>query len=169
MRIFLCGMMGAGKSTIGKKLSFKFQLPFIDLDRYIELNENKSISRLFEEYGEDYFRRLEKKYLEQVINNNESCVVSLGGGTPCFYNNMQLINSSGRSVFINLDINKLTNRLWYAKTKRPLTKNIQSPDALRTFIEQKLNERLQYYTQCHYTIDGTDESLLSLVKTLEQK
>jgi len=164
MLIFLCGMMGAGKTTIGKKIAFKLNLPFIDLDQHIEKKEQTSIISIFSAHGENYFRNLETKYLHQVIDDNINGIISLGGGTPCFNNNIKLINNKGISVFINTDINKLVNRLWYAKSKRPLTQNMTTTIELKEFIDKKLKERLPYYLSCKYEIDGSADSVNNFIK-----
>ena len=107
-----------------KKLSNKLFKPFFDLDDEIERSEGFSINELFEKYGEDYFRKKEKEILADIILNNESFVMSVGGGTPCFYDNMEVIKQSGSSIYLKYNAGILTSRLINAKSKRPLVKNL---------------------------------------------
>ena len=101
MRIFLIGYMGSGKTTLGRKLAYILQYQFIDLDDYIEKQEGRKISHIFEEDGEDYFRKLERVYLHRVIDK-EDLVISTGGGTPCFFDNMNQMNEYGKTIYINI-------------------------------------------------------------------
>ena len=153
MNIFLIGFMGSGKSTLGKKIARKMNFNFIDLDQIIENNENLSIQNIFETKGENYFRNLESKWLEEFDGNDT--VISLGGGTPCFNNNIILINHKGISIYLKMNVGLLTNRLINAKQKRPLIEKYKSsPDALENYISTLLNDREKFYNKAHLTFNA---------------
>ena len=148
MILFLLGYMGSGKSTYGKLLSNKIEIDFIDLDSYIEKNEDLRISEIFATKGELYFRKVEHKYLKDLLNIQSDVVISLGGGTPCYSNNMELIAQSDNaiSIFLDTQLDVLTERLFYQKkSNRPILKKINSKDELRTFIAKHLFERRDFY------------------------
>lgn len=164
MKIFLIGYMGCGKSTVGKILSQLLNFGFIDFDRYIENATGKTISHIFENEGEEKFRELEKKYLEEICSLN-NVVISLGGGTPCFFNNIDRINKHGISVYLEMSVDSLVKRLSKAKRKRPLIQGMNSVD-LKYFIEANLEKRKPVYTQAHHIIDSenkTPEELAELI------
>ena len=120
MKVVLLGYMASGKSTIGKKLAKTFSLPFIDLDDYIVSKENKTISKIFAENGEIYFRKIESVYLQEILNGKGNFVLSLGGGTPCYANNMNVINTSDAiSIYLHTGIQLLSERL-IAKNQKDL-------------------------------------------------
>ena len=119
MTIFLVGYMGCGKSTLGKKLAINLNYDFIDLDNYIEEQEGRTIKEIFADDGEDYFRKLERVYLHRVIDT-ENVVISSGGGTPCFFDNMDQMNEYGLTVYINMHPKALIPRLKLSELYRPL-------------------------------------------------
>ncbi len=158
--------MGSGKTTLGKKFATKLGIAFFDLDEEIEKVEHKSINELFSDHGEDGFRIIESKTLNKVINNNENFVLSLGGGTPCFYDNMELINQSGISIYLKYNAGILTSRLTNAKTERPLIKDL-SEQELSAFVIKKLSERERYYDKSKVVVEGTNlkvDDLLDLIQ-----
>ena len=155
-KVFLIGFMGCGKSTFGKKLANQIGWDFIDLDNYIEEKEGKSIPLIFEENGEGYFRNLETKFLKEVIGLN-SCVISCGGGTPCFKSNMDLIKKNGASVYMKLSPAVLNERLKSEKSKRPLIASMTDSKML-TFIHDKLNERSEFYKRAQFIFNNEFES-----------
>jgi shikimate kinase len=169
MKVFLIGFMGAGKSSLGKRLANKLGLPFIDSDHAIEEDLEMSIPEIFEEKGESYFRSVEIKWLKNL--SKESAVVALGGGTPCFEDNMSLINEMGLSVYIKVGINGLATRLSGSKTIRPLIEPIKDDrEKLIEFVTSKLQEREVYYNQSAMKFDGesvTSEKLESLVELIK--
>src|SRR6266850_347126 len=122
MRIFLIGFMGSGKTHWGKQLAQRLKLPFYDLDEEIQAGEKKTIPQIFSEKGEEYFRMLEKELLEDIIGDHQSLVISCGGGTPCFFNNIDMMKKHGTVVWLNTAINVLYDRLVKEKAKRPLLK-----------------------------------------------
>ncbi|NMB49979.1 MAG: shikimate kinase [Bacteroidales bacterium] len=149
-RIFLIGYMGAGKTTIGKELSNILQLGFIDLDKYIQDTHRKSIHQLFEEKGEEGFRNIERKALHEV-STFENMVISCGGGTPCFFDNMEVMNKAGTTIYIQVEPEELANRLLASKTIRPLIAG-KSKEELIPFIDKQLHERERYYNKADLVI-----------------
>lgn len=155
-RIFLVGYMCAGKTTIGMALAQKLGYRFIDLDQYIEQQEGKSVSAIFAQKGETYFRQLEQQALQDMFAK-ERVIIATGGGTPCQGNNMALMNQHGTTVFLNPSIDELAARLEIGKHTRPLLKDKTSKE-MRHFIEQMLAQRLPYYSQARYTCSGNLET-----------
>jgi shikimate kinase len=152
-KIFLIGFMGSGKSTHGKKLAKLLNKPFIDLDNYIEKKEELSVEEIFEKKGEDYFREKESEYLKQVIARYPQSVVSLGGGTPCFNNNITQILKAGTAVYIEMPADSLHYRLTQSENKRPLLKDKSLEEGLE-FIKDLLRRREPFYLQAQLTING---------------
>lgn len=165
--IFLCGFMGSGKSTQGKKLASLLRMRYIDLDKHIQKLENKTIESIFETLGEKHFRDLETKYLKELVQEKNPKIFSLGGGTVCFNNNIEFIKSSGILIYINMTAAALSERLKKSKQNRPLLKNIH-PDEINNFIEQKLKDRQLYYTQAHLTIEGINLTATDLNNAILQ-
>lgn len=144
MKLFLLGFMGSGKSKLGKKVASQLTVPFFDLDDEVEKSAGKSITELFQESGEEAFRSLESEVLVNIISKNEAFVLSTGGGTPCFNDNMELMNQSGKTIYLNVDSTILYGRLRTAKKKRPLIANL-SDEELKDFIEVSLSKRNTFY------------------------
>lgn len=142
--IFLIGYMGCGKSTLGRALSKATGWQFIDLDNYIEGRYHKTVNEIFAEKGEEGFRTLEKNMLHEVALF-ENVIIACGGGTPCFYDNMEFMNAHGTTVFLNADIEKLHTRLMRGRHKRPLIAN-KSDEELREFILAALDKRMKFYS-----------------------
>ena len=147
-RIFLVGYMGAGKTTLGRALAKKLGLPFIDLDSYIEERIHKTISQIFAEKGEEYFRDLERRMLHEV-GDFENVIISTGGGTPCFFDNIEYMNSQGTTVYLDVPIERLFIRLSIARNKRPLIKD-KNDEELRTFIIDQLAARAPHYSKARH-------------------
>jgi len=152
MKIFLIGYMASGKTTIGKRLSKMMELDFIDLDQLIESREKTTINEIFESGGEALFRGLEMKYLKEVISITENAIISTGGGTPCFYSNMELMNASGLTVFLEMDAKSITYRLMNAKSTRPIISKIGEEELLE-FVEQQMEERRFFYNEASITFN----------------
>jgi shikimate kinase len=150
--IFLVGYMGSGKTTFGKKLANKLGRTFVDLDKLIESNEGKTIPQIFADKGEADFRELEKQTLLVTINM-KNVVIATGGGTPCFFDNMETMNSSGITLYLKLSVAGLFNRLKNAKTERPLIKNL-TEEELKAFIALNLAKREPFYIQAKHIIAG---------------
>ncbi|MGZ3899269.1 MAG: shikimate kinase [Bacteroidia bacterium] len=163
--IFLCGFMGCGKSTHGKKMASLLKYGFIDLDKYIQEKENKTVQFIFENEGEEEFRRLESHYLGEVIKKKESNVIALGGGTVCFNNNIDPIKKNGILVYIEMPAKALAERLQKSRQNRPLLNSLTA-EALPSFIENKLKERNAFYRQAHIIVDGINLNYLQLHRSL---
>ena len=165
MKIFLIGFMGSGKTHWGHLLSQKLGIPFFDLDEQIVSHENKSISQLFAEQGEEYFRLVEKDTLHIITESHDSFVMATGGGTPCYFNNVEYMNRSGTSVWLNVPIDTLHQRLVKEKEKRPLIKELTDTQ-LRGFIGKKFSDRRIYYEQADVIIDDEPVQLDQLIEKI---
>lgn len=152
MIISLIGYMGSGKSHIAKVLSQKLSLKLIDLDSEISLKNKMSIPEIFLKKGEIYFRKQEKETLEEILTAEETGILSVGGGTPCFYNNMETINHHSKSIYLRTTIKTLAERLIPQKAERPLISRIQDED-IPEFIAKHLFERNSYYSKAQHTMD----------------
>lgn len=148
-RLILIGFMGSGKTTLGRALAKELGLTFIDLDNYIELRRCKSINRIFEESGEDGFRTIERNLLHEVCEF-ENVVISAGGGTPCFFDNIDYMNAQGTTIYLQVSNERLLERLRIAKSRRPLLKD-KNDEEIKAFIEEQLARREKYYLQADYT------------------
>ena len=150
-RIILIGYMGAGKTTVGRQLALALGLQFYDLDWYIEMRYHKKVSEIFAEHGEDYFRDLERRMLHEVAEF-EDVVISCGGGTPCFYDNIQYMNQQAETVYLKLEPEVLCMHLKMGRTVRPLILG-KTEDELLQYIRQSLAEREPFYKQAKHTLD----------------
>ncbi|MCC8174119.1 MAG: shikimate kinase [Odoribacter sp.] len=144
MKYFLLGYMGSGKTKKGRKLAQKLGLDFIDLDEYICEKELKTVQELFSEIGEKGFRDKETFYLKEICCNNDNFILSTGGGTPCFNENMEFMNEEGYTIFLDTDIDILVERLIKGKHKRPLLRDLNDEE-LREFIQNHIAQRLPFY------------------------
>lgn len=152
-RIFLIGYMGAGKTTLGRLYALRANLQFIDLDQYIEQRHHRTVSQLFSLHGEDGFRRIEQKMLHEVAQF-EDVVIATGGGTPCFFDNMDFMNRSGRTVFLDASLHMLCSRLVQSPGKRPLLAG-KTADEIRDYLLRTLSPRMPYYTRAAYRLDSS--------------
>ena len=150
-RIILIGYMGAGKTTVGKALAAELGLRFYDLDWYIESRMRKTVAQLFAELGEEGFRRIERNMLHEVAEF-EGVLISCGGGTPCFYDNMQYINQQGLTLYLTASPEVLYKHLKMGKSVRPLLLN-KTPEEVQRFISEQLKAREQFYTRAQFTLD----------------
>lgn len=150
-RIIIVGYMGAGKTTVGKALSKELSLPFYDLDRYIESRMHKTVAELFSGRGEDGFRQIERNLLHELAEF-EDVVISCGGGTPCFFDNMDYMNSRGTTVYLKATPEVLRQHLKMGKTERPLLKD-KKPEELDDFIKEQLSRREPYYLKSEKVFD----------------
>ena len=156
-RIFLIGYMGAGKTTLGTLLAEELGVDFVDLDLFIEARYQKTIGQIFEEDGEDGFRKIESAVLKEV-GTFEGIVISVGGGTPCFYDNMEFMNEAGRTIYLKTSSKVLADRLNTCKSKRPLIKD-KSEEELLDFVAQSLKTREPFYLKSAHVFET--ETLLS--------
>lgn len=147
-RIFLIGYMGAGKTTLGRALAKDLNIQFIDMDSYIETRFCKTISKIFAEKGEEGFREIERRILHEV-GDFEDVIISTGGGTPCFFDNVEYMNSQGTTVFLDVPEERLFIRLSIARNNRPLIKE-KSDEELKSFITEQLGKRRPHYEKAQY-------------------
>lgn len=150
--------MGSGKTYWGRQLSEKLGIPFFDLDEQVVNSENLSINEIFERYGEEYFRLKEKGTLHIITESHSSFVMACGGGSPCYFNNIEYMNQSGTTVWINTPIQMLFKRLLQEKEHRPLLRGL-TDDQLMGFIMKKFADRKIYYDQADIVIDDEEISL----------
>lgn len=148
-RILLIGFMAAGKTTLGKALARDLGLQFIDLDHYIESRYRCTVSQLFAQRGEEAFRQIERNMLHEVAEF-EDVIIATGGGTPCFFDNMDYMNAQGTTVFLKASVDVIYTRLTIARVQRPLVAG-KSEKELRNYITDMLAQRAPYYTRAHYT------------------
>jgi shikimate kinase len=166
MKIVLIGYMSSGKSTIGKHLADKLFLPFIDLDIYIEKKEKKSVSDIFKNKGEIYFRLIEHKYLKEILISDQKVVLSLGGGTPCYADNMNLINTANAiSFYLQTSIKVLVDRLTKEKVDRPLIASLED-NKISEFVAKHLFERRVFYEKANFIIKTEGKSKSEIIKEL---
>ncbi len=162
--------MGCGKSTIAQNLSKSTNIPFLDLDNCIEERAKKSINSIFEEHGEIYFRKLEYQIFLELLQSSENCIIGLGGGTPCYANNHELLKREDvTSIYLKASIETLYNRLVHNKSKRPLIATVNEEE-MKEFIAKNLFDRSFYYNQAqnkvsvdNKTVDQTVQDILALL------
>ena len=162
MKVFLIGYMASGKSTLGKALAGALMLPFIDLDVEIERTERTSISEIVDSKGELHFRKIESGVLNELLEQNDTGVFALGGGTPVFYNHMELLNAEGETIFLDVPVGELARRL-EGDINRPL---IQNKEDVAEFVAKHMFERRPYYSQAKHRIAGPSISVEELKAVL---
>jgi shikimate kinase len=159
MNIILTGYMGSGKTEIGARLSQKLYMKYIDLDQFIEEKEGFSVTDLFEKKGNIYFRKVESKYLNEIIKK-DNFIISLGGGTPCYHENHKIFNVDNNiSFYLKHSRKNLSERLFAIKKNRPLISKFESKEKLLEFISKHLFEREFYYSKAKNTITCDDKSI----------
>lgn len=156
----LLGYMGSGKSTVGQELAVALSLRFVDLDNFIESQENASVSKIIEDKGIIYFRKIEQEHLKVVLHEANGMVISLGGGTPCYYNTMEMLHKipNMKSFYLRATVPFLTQRLFKEKDHRPLIASQNTTGDLAEFIGKHLLERSAFYSQAHYSINIQDKT-----------
>ena len=160
-KIFIVGMPRSGKSTMARYLCSKTKFNYLDLDEEIEKKSQKSVTEIFRDEGQEYFRSLETKLLKEIINKEKIFILSTGGGTPCFNKNMELMKKNGITIFLNTSIDTLIERV-SRKNKRPLfnSKNIKET------INNMFNERIKYYNQSRFSVKDNDrKEALSIINS----
>lgn len=157
--------MASGKSAVGKLLSDKLNIKFIDLDFYIETCEKTSITSIFKTKGEIYFRKKEGEYLQQLLDLNEKCIISLGGGTPCYGANMDFIKKKSKSFYLNASISTIFNRLKGETSQRPLVATI-GEENLMEYIGKHLFERSKFYNEADEIISVNDKSIEAIAQEI---
>jgi shikimate kinase len=168
MKIVLLGYMGSGKTAVAKQLAIALHYSFVDLDIAIEEDQKLSLKQLFENKGELYFRSKEGLVLNSILKDSEDVVLALGGGTPCYGNVMQKLTHTQDvlTIYLNTEIDTLTNRLFLQLQTRPLISHISDKEVLRDFIRKHLFERGFYYHQAHYKIAVDKKSVQEIVREI---
>ncbi|MDP4272446.1 MAG: shikimate kinase [Bacteroidota bacterium] len=170
-RIFLMGYMGAGKTTVGKKLAQRLNLSFTDLDWFIEHRHHKTINQIFADSGEAGFRKIEKEALHEV-GEFEDALISVGGGTPCFFDNIEFMGENGISIYLKVSPTVLSERLCQAKQSRPLLKD-KSDEEILAFITEALAKREPFYERATLVFDASElntrEDIDRIVAQLAEK
>ena len=168
MILVLIGYMASGKSTIGEKLAKKLNYNFMDLDDFIENKENDTVSNIFKNKGEIYFRKQETIYLKELLQNQSNIILSVGGGTPCYANNMELIlnEDNVKSIYLKASIPNLVDKLINKKSKRPLIAHIETEEELTEFVAKHLFERIQYYNQAEIQIITDNKTKKEIVEDI---
>lgn len=163
--LILLGYMGSGKTLIASEIARQKDFQFIDLDHFIEEKEQKTIQEIFAQKGEVYFRKIERNYLEEVLKLETPFVLSLGGGTPCYGNAMELINQNPNaiSIYLSANVDTLTQRLFSEKQNRPLISHLQTQEELNDFIRKHIFERSFYYNQAKMTVKTDGKSVTEIV------
>lgn len=166
--IFLIGYMGAGKSVVGKLLSKSIDYNFYDLDEYIEQKEGKKISEIFKVSNEVHFRKIENKYLKEISLLKQKKIISTGGGTPCFKNNLEIINDThdSTSIYLKANVTSLVKRLEDTIDKRPLISHLQDQTQLKEFITKHLFERSFYYEKSKIKIKTDNLEVNGIAKLI---
>jgi shikimate kinase len=167
MRIFLIGYMGAGKTTLGKALARRMNLSFVDTDLFIERRYRKKTPEIFATEGEAYFREIEHRILQE-LTEFEDTVVSTGGGLPCFYDHMMLMNRAGITVYLNVSVKALAARLEVSKNIRPILRN-RSGTELIDFIKESLNRRESFYRRAKIRFDAEQMETKNEVEALAEQ
>ena len=171
MNLILIGYMGSGKSYIGRKLAEELNYGYLDLDDYIQQKEKKTISEIFSDHGEIYFRKKESIYMKELLDGVKNYVISLGGGTPCFAGNMEAIKNADhtKSIYLKTGIKTLLDRLFSEKEHRPLIAHLKEKDDLEDFIRKHLFERSFYYNQADIIINTDDRQIDKILSDLKDK
>ena len=152
--------MGSGKTQVGNLLAQKKEQDFLDLDHVISEEENMAIPQIFESFGEIYFRKKETEVLKRLLDSDKTFVLALGGGTPCYGKNLQLIKDASKAklIYLKTELQELKSRLLKEKDSRPLIKHLETPEVLEDFIRKHLFERSFYYNQSDLIISTDGKS-----------
>lgn len=166
MNVILVGYMCSGKTSVGSLLAQRLNVPFFDLDQLIEQTENSTISAIFEQKGEVYFRKLERLTLENFLNEHQNYILAAGGGTPCYYDNYKLYHKEAiTSVYLKGSIATLTTRILHQSTNRPLLRHLSEEDA-KEFVAKHLFDRNFYYNQVTKVVTIDAKSCEEIVSEL---
>ena len=169
MNILLVGYMGSGKSTVGRALAQHKKMDFIDLDDYIVQQQGSDIPSIFSFKGELFFRKIEREALLEVLQNFANTVIAVGGGTPCYFSNMEdIVASAHFSCYIQAKIPTLVQRLWNEKMQRPMISHLDNEAQLSEFIGKHLFERAPFYQKAKATIQVDDRTLEEIVQDIDQ-
>lgn len=164
MVVFLVGFMGSGKSTLGKKVASSLGFDFIDMDNDIISKERMTINEIFSKMGEAYFRKTENEII-RGYEDLENTIIATGGGAPCHNGNMDLMNMYGITIYLKLSPKAIFDRVKNARNKRPLLKD-KSDEEILTFIENKLQEREEFYSKSKYIVDAINPQVSDITSLL---
>ena len=169
-KIILVGYMASGKSAVGKKLHELLKYDYYDLDNFIETIYDTTIENIFKSKGELYFREIERKSLEKVIRKKKNLIISLGGGTPCYFNNMEYLISfdNVKTFYLHADVETISKRLELEKDKRPLISHLKNIDEINDFVGKHLFERKEFYTKADFMIYTKKKSVKNIALELEK-
>lgn len=165
MKIFLIGFMGSGKTHWGRLVSQRLTIPFFDLDEQVTTHAGKSIADIFSAEGEEHFRQMEKEVLHIITESHDSFIMACGGGSPCYFNNIDYMNQSGTTVWINTPLDVLFERLVKEKEKRPLIREL-SDEQLKAFISKKFADRKIYYEQATVIMEEQPVEIEKLIEKI---
>jgi len=167
MKIFLLGLPGSGKTTLGKALAQSLGLAFVDLDLEIEKSEGMLIPEIFKNKKEDYFRKAESTELKRWSSSDQEFVMATGGGAPCFFDNLEIINAAGKSFFLDVPASEIAKRIMCQNlSERPLFARTH-PESLKDHVEFMRSQRIAFYRKAHYTVSGTSIALAELLAWLK--
>ena len=168
MNIVLMGYMGCGKSTVGRVLSKNLSMDYLDLDVFIEKKEGMKISEIFKQKGEIYFRKMEVECLGACLTTKKNTILSLGGGAPCFGNNIEVVTSTEDtlSIYLKTSLEVLVERLMPERAKRPLIAHLETREVLGDFIRKHIFERSFYYSQANAVVNTDEKSAQQIVKEI---
>lgn len=159
--------MGSGKTTLGKQVAKLLAVPFYDVDHLIELETKCSVAEFFASQGEEAFREMERRVLHRLLNEPVG-IISVGGGLPCFFDNMQVMNAAGITLYLKLSVTELANRLARASHTRPLLKD-KTTEELATYIAQMLEKREPFYQLCQFSLTSNRLRATDIVQALEER
>jgi shikimate kinase len=166
-KIFLIGYMGSGKSSTGTALALKIGYEFVDLDRFIEKEQKLTIPEIFSTRGEQEFRAMEHNALKKVLKK-DNIIIACGGGTPCYYNNLELMNNNGITVYLKMSAEALVDRLKNAREKRPLIEN-KNEQELHDFVGRQLERREEIYSRAQFIVKAKNLNVDELVEFLKEE
>jgi shikimate kinase len=167
MKIFLIGLPGSGKTTLGKQLAERLTLKFLDLDAEIEKSEATSIAEIFKVHGEDHFRELEHRQLTKWADEKRDFVMATGGGAPCFFNNIDLMNGAGVTIFLDVPAKEIAKRISGQSANRPLLLNLNFEE-LKDKIEFLRSLRKPFYRQARCVVKGEKLDVNDLLAKVER-
>ncbi|ARS36801.1 shikimate kinase [Pontibacter actiniarum] len=166
MLVFLVGMMGCGKTTLGRQLAQRLGYTFLDLDEHIVRQQGQPISQIFAQQGQERFRELEREALQEVVQLHQEAVIATGGGAPCFFDNMAFINRHGASFFIDVPVDELARRLIaQGQEERPLLAGKRA-DELKSYLAETLTHRRQFYERASHTLPGATVGVDAVLRLL---